>query len=46
MLFLSPHYQQDLNVLEKTFTKMLPGMQYLKYEDWLDIGFSLEKNEG
>ena len=46
--FWSPHYRKDVNSLEgvqRRFTRMLPGMEHLSYEERLDrLGlFSLEQ---
>ena len=46
--FWSPHYRKDVIALEgvqKRFTRMLPGMEHLRYEERLDkLGlFSLEQ---
>jgi len=46
--FWSPHYQQDVEALgrvQKRFTRMLPGMEAIKYEESLEkLGFfSLER---
>ena len=46
--FWSPHYQKDVGALErvqKRFTKMLPGMEGINYEERLEkLGlFSLER---
>ena len=46
--FWSPHYQKDVEALErvqKRFTRMLPGMEGISYEERLEkLGlFSLER---
>ena len=48
MQFWSPHYQKDMNTLERVqrrFTRMLPGLEGVGYEERLNkLGlFSLER---
>ena len=48
MQFWSPHYRKDVNALDgvqRRFTRMLPGMEHLNYEERLGrLGlFSLEQ---
>jgi len=38
--FWSPHYQKDLETIQKRFTRMLPGMEGISYEERLEkLGF-------